>query len=38
MFRGRFTRLEAWHSDYLPVYAAWAALVVIVFPPLFNYI
>ena len=37
--RGResFARLERWQTDYLPVYAAWAALVVIVFPPLFGY-
>ena len=29
-----------WHAGPwgLPVYAAWAALVVIVFPPLFRYI
>ncbi len=32
-----FTRLERWQTDYLPVYAAWAAVVVIVFPPLFGY-
>ena len=38
--RGResFTSLERWQTDYLPVYALWAALVVIVFPPLFRYI
>jgi hypothetical protein len=36
--RGAFTSLERWQTDYLPVYAAWAALVVIVFPPLFGYI
>ncbi|MBK8164845.1 MAG: hypothetical protein IPK64_02655 [bacterium] len=37
--RGRrpFARLEQWQTDYLPVYAAWAALVVVVFPPLFGY-
>lgn len=35
--RGPFTRLERWQTDYLPVYAAWAAIVVIVFPPLFRY-
>lgn len=33
-----FSRLERWQTDYLPVYAAWAAFVVIVFPPLFRYI
>jgi hypothetical protein len=35
--RGSFTRLERWQTDYLPVYALWAAVVVIVFPPLFGY-
>ena len=36
--RGPFTGLERWQTDYLPVYAVWAATVVIVFPPLFAYI
>jgi hypothetical protein len=36
--RGRFMALERWQIAYLPVYSAWAALVVIVFPPLFNYL
>ncbi|MEX1137782.1 MAG: permease prefix domain 1-containing protein [Bacteroidota bacterium] len=36
--RGSFTDLEQWQTTYLPVYAAWAAIVVIVFPPLFRYI
>jgi hypothetical protein len=36
--RGPFTRLERWQTDYLPVYAVWAAIVVIVFPPLFGFI
>ena len=35
--RGAFTTLERWQTDYLPVYAAWAAIVVTVFPPLFRY-
>jgi len=35
---GSFTRLERWQTNYLPVYAGWAAIVVIVFPPLFDYI
>jgi hypothetical protein len=35
--RGSFARLERWQTDYLPVYAAWAAFVAIVFPPLFRY-
>jgi hypothetical protein len=36
--RASFTSLEKWQTDYLPVYSAWAALVVILFPPLFGYI
>ena len=36
--RGRFVALERWQIAYLPVYSAWAALVVIVFPPLFGYL
>lgn len=36
--RGPFTALEGWQTAYLPVYAAWAAIVVIAFPPLFGYI
>jgi hypothetical protein len=38
--RGRttFASLERWQTDYLPVYALWAAIVVVVFPPLFGYI
>jgi hypothetical protein len=36
--RGSFTSLERWQTNYLPVYAVWAAIVVIVFPPLFGYI
>jgi hypothetical protein len=36
--RGAFTDLERWQTDYVPVYAVWAAIVVIVFPPLFGYI
>ena len=36
--RGSFTSLERWQTDYLPVYAVWAAIVVIVFPPLFGFI
>ena len=35
--RGAFDRLERWQTDYLWVYAAWAAVVVVVFPPLFGY-
>ena len=36
--RGPFAALERWQTRYLPVYAIWAAIVVIVFPPLFRYI
>jgi hypothetical protein len=36
--RGSFTALERWQTDYLPVYAVWAAIVVIVFPPVFGYV
>jgi hypothetical protein len=35
--RGSFTALERWQTDYLPVYATWAAIVVIAFPPVFGY-
>ncbi len=34
---GSFTRMEQWQTRYVPVYAAWAAIVVVVFPPLFRY-
>ena len=36
--RGAFASLERWQTGYLPVYAAWAAIVVIIFPPLFRWI
>lgn len=29
--------VEAWLTGYLPVYSLWAAVVVIVFPPLFSF-
>jgi len=35
--RGSFAALEQWQIGYLLVYAIWAALVVVVFPPLFGY-
>jgi hypothetical protein len=35
--RGSLAALERWQTSYLPVYAVWAAIVVIVFPPLFGY-
>lgn len=36
--RGTFAALERWQTDYLPVYAVWAAIVVVLFPPLFGYV
>ncbi len=36
--QGSFAQLERWQTGYVPVYAAWAAVVVIVFPPAFGYI
>lgn len=37
--RGRtpFRSLEGWQTTYLPVYSGWAAIVVVLFPPLFGY-
>jgi len=35
--RGPFGAIERWQTDYLPVYAAWAAIVVVVFPPAFGW-
>jgi hypothetical protein len=35
--RGSFADLERWQIAYLPVYFVWAALVVVMFPPLFGY-
>jgi hypothetical protein len=37
--RGRtpFTALEQWQTRYLPVFSVWAAIVVLVFPPVFGY-
>jgi hypothetical protein len=36
--RGSFSGLEKWQTSYLWVHAAWAAIVVIAFPPVFGYI
>jgi hypothetical protein len=33
---GSFAQLERWQTRYVPVYAVWAAVVVVVFPPLFR--
>ncbi|MFP3713895.1 permease prefix domain 1-containing protein [Puerhibacterium sp. TATVAM-FAB25] len=35
--RRPFGALERWQTHYLPVYAVWAAVVVVVFPPLFAF-
>ena len=35
--RGPFAALERWQTAYLPVYAVWAGLVVVAFPPLFGF-
>jgi hypothetical protein len=35
--RGSLADLERWQIAYLPVYAVWAALVVVVFPPVFGF-
>lgn len=35
--RASFAPLERWQMSYLPVYAVWAWIVVIVFPIIFNY-
>ncbi|MCI0426165.1 MAG: permease prefix domain 1-containing protein [Actinobacteria bacterium] len=31
-------RLERWQTGYLPVFAVWAAVVVVVLPPLFGFV
>jgi hypothetical protein len=36
--RATFTALERWQTRYLPVYAAWAAVVVVAFPPVFGFV
>jgi type II secretory pathway component PulM len=35
--QGSFASLERWQITYLPVYAVWAALVVVMFPPVFGF-
>jgi hypothetical protein len=35
--RSTLHRLERWQTAYLPVFAAWAAAVVVVLPPLFGF-
>jgi len=36
--RGSFAAIEQWQTGYVPVYAIWATIVVIFFPPLFAFI
>ncbi|MEV6815505.1 permease prefix domain 1-containing protein [Micromonospora sp. NPDC051296] len=36
--RTPFAALERWQTGYLPVYAVWSWIVVLVFPPLFSYL
>ncbi|MHC2999132.1 permease prefix domain 1-containing protein [Microbacterium sp. HJ5] len=38
MGRARYERLERWQTGFIPVYLAWAAIVVVVFPPAFGYV
>jgi hypothetical protein len=35
--RRPFADLERWQTRYAPVYAAWALIVVVAFPPLFGF-
>ena len=35
--RSTLHRLERWQTSYLPVFALWAATVVIILPPLFGF-
>lgn len=35
--RGTFHRLERWQTTYLPVFAVWATVVVVLLPPLFGF-
>jgi hypothetical protein len=39
LLRGRrpFADLERWQTAFVPVYGLWAAFVVVVFPPLFDF-
>jgi hypothetical protein len=36
--RTPFTAVERWQTAYLPVYAVWVWVVVLLFPPLFGYL
>jgi hypothetical protein len=35
--RSTFHRLERWQTTYLPIFAIWAAMVVVVLPPVFGF-
>jgi hypothetical protein len=35
--RARFSQLERWQTTYLPVFALWAAAVVVLLPPVFAF-
>jgi hypothetical protein len=35
--QGPFTSIERWQTAYLPIYAAWAAIVVLLFPVIFGF-
>ncbi len=35
--RSSYAVLDRWQINYLPVYSVWAALVVVIFPPVFGY-
>ena len=35
--QARFHQLERWQTTYLPVFALWAAAVVVILPPLFGF-
>jgi hypothetical protein len=35
--RSRLHRLERWQTSYLPVFALWAAAIVVILPPLFSF-
>jgi len=37
MKRSAFTPVERWQTSYIPVYAAWAWFVVLLFPIIFNF-
>jgi hypothetical protein len=37
MGRARLHRLERWQTTYLPVFALWAAAVVVILPPVFGF-